>query len=214
MSNILPNNETSLLVPGSVGQIEVLTAPARGDPKQAMAIICHPHPLFGGTMHNKVVTTLSRTFQNVGLDTVRFNFRGVGKSQGEYAAGEGETEDLLSIVSWVKETNPNTSLWLAGFSFGAYIAARAATQIELALLILVAPPVEHFPMAELPVFQAPCLVIKGDQDEVVPPQAVYDWINNRQPRPKLIRFPQTTHFFHGHLTELRKTLEEIFLSFP
>jgi len=215
MTKIFLEVDTMFFLPGPIGQLEVMTAPAIiGQPTKAIAIICHPHPLFGGTMHNKVVTTLSRAFQNLGLCTVRFNFRGVGKSTGSYAEGIGEMEDLLAIIQWVESENAGVAIWLAGFSFGAYIAARMATQWAASQLILVAPPVVHFPMAELPPFHSPCLVLQGEQDEIVSPLAVYEWVDSRQPKPTIIHFPNTTHFFHNHLTELRKTLEGVFLSFP
>ncbi|OGT46375.1 MAG: alpha/beta hydrolase [Gammaproteobacteria bacterium RIFCSPHIGHO2_12_FULL_41_20] len=214
MLNTFPLTEATLLLPGPAGQLEILATPAKYAQPAATAIICHPHPLFGGTMQNKVVTTLSRAFHNLGLCTVRFNFRGVGKSTGHYAEGVGEIEDLLAVIQWTKQANPDSILWLSGFSFGAYIAASVATRIEVAQLVLIAPAVQHFPMMSLPPLLAPCLVVQGDKDDVVSPGAVYEWANTRHPHPELIRFPQATHFFHGQLTELRNTIEKRFLSLP
>jgi hypothetical protein len=170
------------------------------------AIVCHPHSLYGGTMNNKVVTTLARTFGDLGLRTGRFNFRGVGKSDGSYDAGIGETDDLLAVVNWVKQNYPDDDLWFAGFSFGSYVAARAATEIAVAQLVTVAPPVINFDFLSLKPITCPWLIVQGDQDEIVSPQAVFDWIETLNPKPILIRMPGSSHFFHGQLMELRRQL--------
>jgi len=121
----------TFLLPGPTGALEAMAAcPAEDEAVPATAVICHPHPQQGGTMHNKVVHTLARTFSELGLRTVRFNFRGVGASAGHFDHGNGETEDLLAVVSWVRAQRPQDQIWLAGFSFGGYIAARGAQQTE------------------------------------------------------------------------------------
>ena len=200
----------SIFIPGPVGRLELLISAEQTHSKNGVAIICHPHPLFGGAMHNKVVTTLARTFESLGLVSVRFNYRGVGKSEGTYGEGKGEIEDLLVVMSWANAKYPGSELWLAGFSFGACVAASAAVLHDTAQLILVAPAVQHFSLNDLPPLQSPCLVIQGEQDEIVHPNAVYQWVASRDPQPMLIRLPDAGHFFHGQLMVLREKLIEIF----
>jgi alpha/beta superfamily hydrolase len=205
-----PKAETIFMLPAPAGELEVLTSPpAEGFAQQAIvAIICHPHPLYGGTMTNKVVSTLARAFANLGVSSVRFNFRGVGKSSGSFAEGSGELDDLLAIVDWVKQTRSNDKVWLAGFSFGAGVSAHAATQIPVAQLVSIAPPVPRFGLPNLPPVLCPWLVVQGEEDDVVIPEDVYAWVETRKPQPELIRIPGAGHFFHGKLMELRHKLEE------
>lgn len=174
------------------------------------AIICHPHSLMGGTMNNKVVTTLARAFSELGLHTVRFNFRGVGESKGVYDAGIGETHDVLAVWDWVKARRPQDQIWLAGFSFGAFVSFRAASLRTPAQLVSIAPPVHNFNFDFSSISRPSCpwLVVQGDQDEVVDPQLVFDWIKTFDPPPKLITMEGATHFFHGRLVELRHLLVE------
>lgn len=201
------DRQAKLLLTGPTGQLEVMTTyaePAQNPP--AIAVICHPHSLHGGTMHNKVVYTLARCFQTIGLSTVRFNFRGVGLSQGEYNKGIGETDDLLALLQWLKACCPQQAIYLAGFSFGAYVAARAAKIWPVKQLVCVAPPIENFPFKELPPFPCPWILIQGDEDEIVSPLAVFAWVDSLEHPPQLIKIQGATHFFHGHLIELRDCL--------
>lgn len=196
-----------LLLPGPSGQLEVMTTIQETPRKPpAIAVICHPHPLFGGTMHNKVIYTLARCFNDIGVATVRFNFRGVGLSQGEYANGIGETDDLLAILTWLKASCPESVIYLAGFSFGAYVAARAAKVWPAKQLICVAPPIENFPFKELPPFPCPWILVQGDEDEVVSPAAVFSWANSLEHPPEIIKIQGASHFFHGKLIEMRDYL--------
>lgn len=214
MINTLPfptERQAELLLPGPVGQLEVITTfPETPQASQTTTVICHPHPLFGGSLHNKVVTTLARCFNSLGLATVRFNFRGVGLSQGEYDAGNGESDDLLAILTWLKESRSESNTWLAGFSFGAYVAARVAKLWPVKQLICIAPPIENFPFKELPPFPCPWLVVQGDEDEVVSPTAVFSWLNSLKPPPQIIKIEGASHFFHGKLIELRDSLTTTF----
>jgi alpha/beta superfamily hydrolase len=199
-------DETSFLLQGPAGNIEVIASPRPATSnKNITVIICHPHPLFGGTMNNKVVTTLERTFKELGLATVRFNFRGVGKSEGIYDEGKGEVQDLIAIVDWVKKNNPENSLWLAGFSFGSYVAAVGATVLPCEKLICIAPPVTRFGFVDLKV-QCPWIVVQGEEDDVVIPSDVYAWVDSQSNKPVLIKIPGASHFFHGKLMELRDQL--------
>lgn len=172
-----------------------------------LVIICHPHPLFGGTMDNKVVTTLARFWRRQGHSVLMFNFRGVGKSTGQHDDGVGEIEDLRCVLQWAITQTQANHLILAGFSFGAYIAAAGADQfsawhierLTLQQLVLVAPAVENYPMDDL---QLPVQtrVIIGDQDDVVSPQAMMAWAETRG--LDLVVLPDAGHFFHGHLNDL------------
>lgn len=200
-----PTHETTFLLPGPAGRIELLVTPAPD--ATATAIICHPHPLFGGTMHNKVVTTMARSFKELGLNTVRFNFRGVGQSEGMHDDGHGETDDVIAIAQWLQSVRPNDALWLSGFSFGGFVAASSATRLMVSRLITIAPMVSRFHTAKLPSITCPWIIIQGEQDEIIAPEDVYAWIETLQPKPTLIRIPHAGHFFHGQLMELRRCLE-------
>ena len=193
-------------IEGPSGRLEaVLSAPDQ--PLPISAIVCHPHPLYGGTMHNKVVTTLSKTLIDLGIPALRFNFRGVGASEGSYGEGWGETEDALAAADWMRGRYPGAALWLAGFSFGAYVATRVAALPEQGVqcLMTVAPPVNHFDFAGLTP-SCPWVVAQGDKDEIVPSQEVLAWREALPNPPKLLYFQDTGHFFHGRLLELRQEL--------
>ena len=197
-------NESSLQIQGPAGLLEtVVAAPTDTNNPEWLAVICHPHPLQGGTMTNKVVTTLAKTLHHLGMAAVRFNFRGVGNSQGQYDGGRGETADLLAIVDHFQRNYPAAKICLAGFSFGAYIAYRGATEVAADDLITVSPPVNHFDFSSLPVPSCPWLVIQGDNDEVVPHTTVLTWLADLSVMPECIIMPGSSHFFHGRLTEMR-----------
>lgn len=195
---------------GPAGSLEALTTcPADGVVK-ATAVICHPHPQYGGNMHNKVVHTLARSFAELGLRTVRFNFRGVGASAGEYGGGIGETEDVLAVLRWLRTCRPLDEIWLAGFSFGAFMALRAASQFAVTRLILVAPPVRLYPeLGVAPTPTAPTLVLQGKEDDVVSPTAVQAWAGQVGPLATLRMFSGVGHFFHGRLNDLRAAVHQV-----
>src|SRR5579872_3570691 len=199
-----PSEESTFLLPGAAGDIEILATPVAETLKNATAIICHPHPLFGGTMNNKVVTTLARVFRDLGLRSVRFNFRGVGKSSGVHDEGRGEVDDLLTIVDWIKKLFPNDTVWLAGFSFGAYVATKGAMQISPEKLVTIAPQVSRFKQDDLARVTCPWVLVQGEQDEVVSAEEVFAWIETLPHKPDVIRMPTAGHFFHGQLMELRR----------
>lgn len=188
---------------GPVGSLECISNVAdRAEAKRGVAVICHPNPVQGGTMHNKVVTMVERALRESGLDTVRFNFRGTGASAGSYDDGGGESDDLAAVVAWLRGVRPDDALWLAGFSFGSYVTIRSAVRLQADALISIAPPVGRWTMDDaLPT--CPWLVVMGEADEVVEPQAVFDWIAGMDQPPKLIRMPDTSHFFHRRLMDLR-----------
>jgi alpha/beta superfamily hydrolase len=155
-----------------------------------VAVICHPHPLFGGTMDNKVVQTLSRAMLQLGWTTVRFNFRGVGASGGVWDDGVGEVDDALAVIAHHRQGSQ--ALLLAGFSFGAFVAAEAASRL---------PDAENIP--DVP---ADTLVIHGEADEVVPLSSTFDWA--RPQSLPVIVFPGVGHFFHGQLALLKRVVVE------
>jgi alpha/beta superfamily hydrolase len=204
---LFPSKESTFLFPGSAGDIEVCTAVPEKKLPNASVIICHPHPLYGGTMQNKVVSALARAFQNLGLRTVRFNFRGVGKSSGSHDEGRGEAADVIELAKWLQTLFPNNALWLAGFSFGGFVAASVAAQFPVAQLISVAPQASRFLSPVLPPITCPWLIIQGEKDEVVSPQELYAWIETLEHKPQLIRLPDAGHFFHGQLLKLRESIE-------
>ena len=159
-------------------------------------------------MQNKVVHTLARAFAELGIASVRFNFRGVGASAGSFAHGEGETEDALAVIEWVRSRRPGAPIWLAGFSFGAYIALRAAATAQVYGLITLAPAVHLYDFSTLTLPQCPWLLIQGDADEVVPVEAVRDWLSGVAPQPQTLILPGVGHFFHGHLADIKSALRD------
>lgn len=172
-------------------------------PPQAVGVVCHPHPLYGGTMQNKVVHTLARSMQELGVPTLRFNFRGVGRSEGGYDGGRGEIDDTLAAVAWARERWQCQTLWLAGFSFGAAMALRASASAQPAQLVTVAPPVQRLDLAPVPRPAGRWLIVQGDDDELVDFEEVRGWVDSYVPRPEMLVLQGAEHFFHGRLSELR-----------
>ncbi|SDS71103.1 hypothetical protein SAMN05216198_2581 [Halopseudomonas litoralis] len=201
------NAEEKLLIDGPAGALEVVVT--RAENARAVAVICHPHPLHGGTLQNKVVSTLMRAARDLNANTVRFNFRGVGQSAGEHADGAGETEDCKTVIDWAASEFAGLPLWLMGFSFGGYVAAAAArAQADWpARLILVAPSVERMPFADLLPLPGAAVVMMGEADEVVAPQSVFELLEGQQ-GIEVVRFADTSHFFHGKLVELKAATEK------
>lgn len=202
--------ETTLLIEGPAGDVELLTQ--RGDDEGALrganyfAVIAHPHPVHGGSMSNKVVSTLARAYRQLGIDSVRFNFRGVGQSQGAFDQGRGELDDLLAVCGWAQKQLPVSTLLLAGFSFGSAIAAAASFAVPAAHLILVAPPVERYAYDKSGAFSQPVAVAIGEQDELVDVAGMRRWFDGLSGAKQLLVIPETGHFFHGRLTELKDWL--------
>jgi alpha/beta superfamily hydrolase len=193
---------------GSAGREAVPTGTNAGAVFRPTAVILHPHPLHGGTMQNKVVHTLARAFGELGVASVRFNFRGVGASAGGFAHGAGETEDALAVIEWVRAQRPGAAVWLAGFSFGAYVALRAAAPAQVSGLITVAPAVNLYDFSALAPPPCPWLLIQGEADEVVPVEAVRAWLSAIAPRPQTLFLPGAGHFFHGRLNDLKAAVRD------
>lgn len=189
---------------GPLGRLQTLETLPEGSHQGITAILCHPHPLFGGTMDNKVISALARACDALNIACVRFNYRGVGESAGVYGEMEGEVADCRAIIDWVLERRPHDQIWLMGFSFGSYIAARnVEASPHVTQLITVAPSVEHADFSVIPPISCPWLIIMGEEDEVVPPQSVFDFADNRPEHPTLVKMPQTSHFFHRKLVDLK-----------
>jgi uncharacterized protein len=196
----------NLTLQGPAGELEACLDLASGaDPAMpgAFAVVCHPHPLFGGTLTNKVVHTLARAFNDAGMPSLRFNFRGVGHSAGTHDGGAGEVQDALAVVRHGRERWPQARLWLAGFSFGAAVALRASQEAAPAGLVAVAPAVDRLDVGAVTPGDA-WLVLLGDADEVVSPQRMLEWARGLNPTPTLQVLPGAGHFFHGRLPELRE----------
>ncbi len=201
--------ETLHVIDGPAGRLAVrILMP--DEPARGHALICHPHPLHGGSMDNKVVYTLSRLLGAHGYITARFNFRGVGQSEGQFDQGIGETADAEAVLAFLRAQHPLPSgaeLALAGFSFGGFVAARACEAVSANRLITVAPAVTRFDFSTFARPTCPWLIVMGDADEVVEPQAVFDWAAGLPANARLLRFDGAGHYFHGRLIELRERLD-------
>lgn len=196
------------LIAGPAGALEcALDMPGDGGGEAAApkgwALICHPHPQHGGTMDNKVVQTVARALLQLGYQTVRFNYRGVGASEGQWDEGRGEVDDALAVLA--AHRLPGQPFVLAGFSFGAYIASRVITRLQddqqPQQMVLVGPSTLRQTMPAVP---AHAVVIHGEADDVVPLSATLDWA--RPQSLPVVVFPGVGHFFHGQLALLRSTV--------
>lgn len=198
-----------IMLDGMVGPVEaVRNRPDRSHDglnaaPQGVAVVAHPHPLYGGTMHNKVVQTMTRAFVQAGWEVIRFNFRGVGASVGTHDEGRGELQDLLAIVQQVAPSGP---LALAGFSFGAFVTTHAIQALwpeqRVQKIVLVGTAASRFDPAPLPPpSHDRALVLHGEQDDTVPLSSVMDWA--RPQRLPITVVPGGEHFFHGQLPLLK-----------
>jgi len=194
-----PRTTERLTVHGPVGAIEVVRN-VPGPALRGIALICHPHPLQAGTLDNKVVQTLAKTFFALNYAAVRFNFRGVGQSAGTFDEGVGETDDALTVLSDARARfGESLPIALAGFSFGSYVQTRVAERVRAERLVLVAAAVKRFPVQNV----APdTIVIHGEEDDVVPLADVFAWARPQQ--LPIVVFPGCGHFFHGRLPQLQR----------
>lgn len=197
-----------ILIDGVVGKLEIRVE--QPTVKQGRwVVICHPHPKFGGSMDNKVNTTLQKSFQSLGYGTVTFNFRGVGQSKGEYDGGLGEQDDLLAVVDWLKINFELDSLILAGFSFGAYIAMKQAMQLQVEKLCVVAPAVGMYDFSDIKL-DMDWVLIQGGEDEVICPQDVLDWSMGQPRVPDIYWRAESSHFFHRQLVWLKNVITLVY----
>lgn len=210
----MPVNRTrpateALTIPGPAGGLEALLDHPKqspGDETREVVVICHPHPVYGGRMTNKVVHVLAKAFNDFGVPAVRFNFRGAGKSAGEYDHGHGETDDALAVLQWAAQRWPGAQLSLGGFSFGGAVAIRAAIEREVSRLVTVAPAVRR---VDVPADRLPTtdwLLVQGDRDELVDAQDIQRWVQTLSSPPRVALLPGVDHFFHGRLNDLREVV--------
>lgn len=201
--------ETPLMIAGPSGQLEALwldTPDARG-----VALLCHPNPVQGGSMLNKVVSTLQRTARDCGLATVRFNYRGVGASAGSHDMASGEVDDAEAVAHWLRAQYPDLPLILLGFSFGGFVAAALGGRLEAQgvmpeKLVMLAPAVQRLTAETPPASHCPLVLIQPEDDEVIDPQTVYQWSAALGRAHELLKVAECGHFFHGKLTDLKDLL--------
>jgi len=196
-----------LLLPGPAGPIETVIEVPEGAPA-GLALIAHPHPLHGGTMDNKVVTTLARAALSAGFVAVRSNFRGVGQSAGVHDHGHGECDDLSALTQIIGERYPGLDWTLLGFSFGAFVQQQLSLRLpvgqHLRQVILVAPAVTLRPFGAV---NGPATLLQGDQDEIIPLAAVRAYAQTHA--LNLVVVPEAGHFFHGKLLDLRSAVSTL-----
>jgi uncharacterized protein len=195
------------LISGAAGAIETVIDHPAAEPR-GIALVAHPHPLYGGSLDNKVAQTLARAFAELGYAALRPNFRGVGASEGEHAHGEGETDDMLRVAAWAAERFGVLPIALAGFSFGAYVQTRVASRIPVERLVLVGLAVgrvaaeRNYGPEGVP---ADTLIIHGEQDETVTLASVLDWA--RPQELPVVVIPGADHFFHRRLHIIRNIVK-------
>lgn len=189
-----------IILDGPAGRLEGLWHLPDSEPS-AVAVVAHPLPTMGGTMEHKIITTLAKTFAELGYAALRFNFRGVGNSEGEFDEGNGEVEDLLAMVQHARDEFGHLPLILSGFSFGGYVTARAAQHLrpQAHKLVLIAPAVGRFAMPHVP---HNTLVLHGEHDEVISLSDALDWA--RPQHLPVVVLPEAGHFFHGRLNQLKQ----------
>lgn len=201
-----PPQAETLFINGPAGRLEAILERPADVASSGQVVVCHPHPLHGGTLHNKVAHTLARAFLRSGFTALRFNFRGTGDSEGSYDNGDGELDDALAAMTWLREQQADQPLWLAGFSFGAAIAVKAAATSKVDGLISVAPAIKRFASGLETQPECPWLVLQGDEDELVDVDETVTWLDGLVPGPELLILPGAEHFFHGRLVELREAV--------
>ena len=197
------------LFEGPAGKLEaILEKPLTENKHNAVAVVCHPHPLHGGSMTNKVAHYIAKSFNEADVPALRFNFRGVGKSEGVHDNAIGEQKDLLAAIDCLQTLLPDHNLWLAGFSFGAYIALAMAYISGAEKLITVAPAVHLYDFNEIELPDCDWLLLQGDEDEIVPADEAIAWAENLANAPEIKVMHGAGHFFHGQLSELKDMLLE------
>jgi len=203
VSRLLPVEIT-----GPAGRIEGLLQEQAGVAHEKVALVCHPHPLYGGTLHNKVAHRLASTLHARGAAVLRFNFRGVGKTEGVHDRGRGELHDSLAVLDWLRRRHPGAHVWVAGFSFGAWVASRvAAAEAAVERLLMVAPGVHTQTFEEMRTCPVPKLVIQGTADDVCKPENL-EKVYPTWAEPKRLEWVEGAgHFFDRQLAELGASIE-------
>ncbi|AEI35250.1 alpha/beta hydrolase [Francisella salina] len=204
----------TFFIQGRAGRVEAVYDKDKGANQEIVAVICHPHPLYQGSMHNKVVTTLSRAMKTLNIESYRFNYRGVGDSQGEYGDGVGELEDLLSVCKWIKENTSFKKIILCGFSFGGAIAYMGLNKLDNVVgLVTIAPAVDRFDLTKFgEPNNIPWLVVQGVDDDTVNPNSVFDFtLKTVKSDLTLVKMNEVGHFFHGKLIQLKDEVEKFLI---
>lgn len=200
---------TPLVLQGPAGRIEALLQERDSHDHGVTAVVCHPHPLYGGTLHNKVAHRVASALFGMGVAVLRFNFRGVGASEGAFDRGEGELEDARAALGFLRERYPSARRWIAGFSFGSWVASRlAAGETDAEQLLLVAPPVHTQTFEEMRTSRVPKLVIQGTADDICKPENLERVFPQWADPKHLIRVPGASHFFDKQLAELAEAILE------
>ena len=203
-SRLLP-----LVLEGPAGPLEALLQEHDAHDHTLTALVCHPHPLFGGTMHNKVVHRVASTLHALGAAVLRFNFRGVGRSAGAFDRGEGELGDARAALAFVRERYPTARRWVAGFSYGSWVASRlAAGSPDVERLILIAPPVHTQSFEEMSTYAVPKLVVQGMSDDICKPENLAAVFPGWAEPKRLMKVDDATHFFDKHLAGLAQAVRE------
>jgi len=193
-------------IQGKAGKLEGLYQ--RGELGKPAIVVCHPHPLYGGTMRNKVVYWIARAFEDMGYTVLRFNFRGVEHSEGVWDEGIGESDDVVSALDWLEAEHPQSSLWLAGFSFGSYAGLLAAHRDQrVQRMFVIAPAVNLWSFDFMRDETRPLTVISGTADEIVPFEQVQAWIKTMPRHVRFITIDGAGHFFPSHMTKLMDILQ-------
>ena len=205
----------SLLIPAVVGQLEAMLERDPQRQPRLVALVCHPHPLYGGTMHNKVVFRAAKAAVQAGLPTLRFNFRGVGKSSGSFSDGVGESEDVTAALDYLSARFPAVPVCLIGFSFGASVGLRVgANDPRVVVLVGLGVPVASTDLNYLRGVRKPKLIIQGTQDAFAPRAQVEQFFDSLA-EPKEIHWVQDAdHFFAGKLEEVQRAIREFLTSEP
>lgn len=200
---------TPVFIDGPAGQLEAMLSEPPTTPS-ACGIVCHPDPTQEGTMHNKVVSAMNWAMESMGWVTVRFNYRGVGKSTGEYGQIIGELDDARAVHQWLQQYFPHLPLHWAGFSFGAFIAAKLATETPTQTLVTAAPVISRGGYEKLNHIHCAWLAVVGEADELVSVEEIKHYISTAKQNIELQSFPQTSHFFHGQLIPLREKVKHFY----
>ena len=204
VSRLLP-----LEIPGAAGNIEGLLQEYEGADHSLIAVVCHPHPLYGGTLHNKVAHRVASTLHTRGAAVLRFNFRGVGKSEGTHDRGRGELDDGLVVLETLRRRYPAARVWVAGFSFGSWVASRmAAAESAVERLIMIAPPVHTQTFEEMRDSPVPKLVVQGTADEICKPENLARVFPTWADPKRLVEVPGGSHFFDRQLADLGSAIEQ------
>lgn len=198
----------NLFIPVSHGKLEAILKEPKGEPK-GVSLVCHPHPLGGGTMHNKVVYRAAAGLIDAGLVALRFNFRGVGNSTGEHGEGRGELDDIRAALDFLSENHPALPITLAGFSFGSYTGSQIALEDDrIVRLISIGTPVGKYDFSHLKDLRVPILFVHGDRDEFGPVEDLNETVALVSAEARLVVFQDCGHFFENHLSQLRDAIHD------